>query len=220
MSKNPVSGIQGLYDYIQSVSIRETAEQVALREATQNLDYSMMQISPDQGQFMAMLVRLINAKNIIEVGTFTGYSALSMALALPEDGQIIACDVSSEWTNIAKPFWEKAGVENKIDLRIAPALETLDSLLNQGLNDHFDMVFIDADKTNYCQYYEKSVQLIRPNGLILVDNVFWSGAVVDDTDNSEDTLSIRKLNKLISQDQTVDISMIAVGDGLFLARKK
>jgi predicted O-methyltransferase YrrM len=219
MSKNPVSHHPGLYEYILSISIRETREQTSLREITQNLEWSNMQISPDQGQFMAMLVKITGAKNIIEIGTFTGYSALSMALALPGDGKIIACDVSREWADIGRPFWEQAGVAEKIDLRIGPALDTLDQLIKEFQKNYFDMVFIDADKSNYSNYYERALRLIRPNGLILVDNVFWDGAVVDENDQSEDTVSIRALNEAISKDQRVDISMISVGDGLFLVRK-
>jgi len=179
-----------------------------------------MQISPDQGQFMAMLVRLIRAKNIVEVGTFTGYSALCMALALPQNGRLVACDISEEWTGLGKPYWESAGVSHKIDLRIAPALDTLDQLIADGHQDSFDLAFIDADKTNYDHYYEKCLLLIRPNGLILVDNVFWGGAVVDENNQTEDTLSIRALNARISGDNRVDMSMIAVGDGIIMARKK
>ncbi|WP_423909606.1 class I SAM-dependent methyltransferase [Candidatus Spongiihabitans sp.] len=220
MSKNPVSHHPKLYEYIKSVSLRETKEQKLLRQLTQNLTASAMQISPDQGQFMAMLVKLIGAKQIIEIGTFTGYSALSMALALPEDGRLIACDVSREWAGMGKPFWQQAGVDEIIDLQIGPAIETLEQLINQGLESHFDMVFIDADKTNYVHYYEGALRLVRPNGLIVVDNVFWNGAVVDEKDNSDDTTSIRNLNQVISNDLRVDISMIAVGDGLFLVRKR
>jgi caffeoyl-CoA O-methyltransferase len=179
-----------------------------------------MQISPDQGQFMALLVKLLDARIIVEVGTYTGYSALAMAGALPGDGRLIACDISREWTNIGLPFWEQAGVRDKIDLRIAPALDTLDQLLEQGLAGKVDLVFIDADKTSYVNYYDRAYRLLRPNGLILIDNVFWSGAVADPDITDEDTIAIRRLNDLVSRDDRVDISMISVGDGLFLARKK
>ncbi len=220
MSKNPVSQFEGLYDYIKSVSLRESPELQLLRQATQGMEMAGMQISPDQGQFMALLVKLINARSIVEVGTFTGYSALAMAQALPDDGRLIASDISQEWTSIGIPFWEQAGVGHKIDLRIGPALQTLDGLLDQGMTGKVDLVFIDADKVNYTDYYDRAYRLLRPNGLVLVDNVFWDGAVADADDNQEDTLAIRALNQTISADERVDISMIAVGDGLFLARKK
>ena len=184
------------------------------------MESAQMQISPDQGQFMAMLVKLLNAKTVVEVGTFTGYSALAMAQALPEQGRLIACDLSSEWTDMGKPFWQQAGVDHKIDLRLGPALETLDQLIESGWSESVDMIFIDADKGNYVNYYQRALKLLRPNGLIIVDNVFWDGAVIDQTDQSEDTVSIRKMNQCISDDNTVDISMISVGDGLFLVRKK
>ena len=178
MSKNPLSHGDELYTYLKQVSVRETEPQRLLREATATLESAAMQISPDQGQFMAMLVRLIGARLIVEVGTFTGYSALSMAQALPDDGKLIACDVSAEWTNIGKPFWEQAGVDKKIDLRIAPAVDTLDSLLAEGYADSVDMMFIDADKANYRHYYERGIRLLRQNGLIVVDNVFWGLSLI------------------------------------------
>ena len=220
MSKNPFGHGQELYDYLKSVSVRESPELALLRKATQGMDSATMQISPDQGQFMALLVKLLDARIIVEVGTYTGYSALAMAGALPGDGRLIACDISREWTNIGLPFWEQAGVRDKIDLRIAPALDTLDQLLEQGLAGKVDLVFIDADKTSYVNYYDRAYQLLRPNGLILIDNVFWGGAVADPDITDEDTIAIRQLNDLVSRDHRVDISMISVGDGLFLARKK
>ncbi len=220
MSKNPFDHKDELYQYIKSVSVRETREQVLLRQMTQELSNAGMQISPDQGQFMAMLVKLTGAREIIEIGTFTGYSALSMALALPADGRLTACDVKREWINMGRPFWQQAGVDNKIDVRIGPAAATLDALIARGNQNRFDMAFIDADKTSYAIYYEKTLQLVRPDGLILVDNVFWSGAVIDDHDHSDDAVSIRNFNQLVSKDQRVDISMLCIGDGLFLIRKK
>lgn len=220
MSKNPVSFGEELYEYIKSVSLRESETCRLLREVTQEMEMARMQISPDQGQFMALLVRLMNAKCIVEVGTFTGYSALIMAQALPEDGRLIACDISREWTRVGQPFWEQAGVADKIDLRIGPAADTLDQLLDQGMAEAVDLVFIDADKVNYQNYYQRGLELLKTNGLIVVDNVFWGGAVVDGQNQKEDTVSIRNINQTISQDQRVDISMISVGDGLFLARKR
>ena len=220
MSKNPFNFSEELYEYVKSVSLRESEQLRLLREATQGMELANMQISPDQGQFMAMLVKLMNAKCIVEVGTFTGYSALAMAQALPDDGRLIACDISREWTRIGQPFWEQAGVADRIDLRIGPALDTMDELLDEGLAGTVDLIFIDADKGNYQHYYQRGIELLKTNGLIVVDNVFWDGAVIDDRNQKEDTVSIRNMNRIIYRDQRVDISMIAIGDGLFLARKK
>ena len=220
MSKNPLDFSEELYEYVKSVSLRESEQLRLLREVTQEMELANMQISPDQGQFMAMLVKLMNAKCIVEVGTFTGYSALAMAQALPDDGRLIACDISREWTSRGEIYWERAGVADRIDLRIGPALETMDELLDEGLAGSVDLIFIDADKGNYRNYYERGVELLKTNGLIVVDNVFWDGAVIDDRNQKEDTVSIRNMNRIISRDQRVDISMIAIGDGLFLARKK
>ena len=220
MSKNPLNHEAALYEYLVSVSVRESDALKQLREATGRMEMAMMQISPDQGQFMAMLVQLVNAKTVIEVGTFTGYSTLWMAEALPGDGRVIACDISTEWTDIGKPFWKQAGVAEKITLRIGPALDTLDELISSGLEGHVDLVFIDADKVNYGHYYERAVRLVRRNGLIVVDNVFWGGAVIDEENNEESTTAIRAINRQVSRDDRVDIAMVAVGDGLFLARKK
>ncbi len=220
MSKNPISYDEKMYQYMQSVALRESETLGALREVTQRMEQANMQISPDQGQFMALLVKLMNAKYIVEVGTFTGYSALAMAQALPDDGRLIACDISREWTRTGQVYWERAGVAERIDLRIGPALDTMDELLAEGLAGAVDLVFIDADKGNYPHYYERGIELLKTNGLIVVDNVFWDGAVIDEHNQEEDTVSIRNMNRLISRDRRVDISMIAIGDGLFLARKK
>lgn len=208
-----------LYDYLLKVSLREQESLQALRAETAKLTTARMQISPEQGQFMQLLVQLMGAKKTLEVGTYTGYSALAVALALPADGKIIACDVSEEWTSIAKPFWEQAGVSHKIDLRIAPALETMQSLL-ESEPASFDFVFIDADKANYANYYELSLQLLRPGGLVAIDNVLWGGAVADASINNTSTRAIRELNQKIQQDERVLISMLPLGDGLTLARKK
>lgn len=179
-----------------------------------------MQISPEQGQFMAFLARLTGARRVVEVGTFTGYSALTVALALPADGRLVACDVSAEWTAIGRRYWEEAGVADKIDMRLAPALETLDALLTDGHADTFDMAFIDADKENYGAYYERCLRLIRPGGLIMVDNVLWGGSVADPDRDDGDTNAIRALNRALRDDDRVDFSLVPIGDGLSLARKR
>jgi len=179
-----------------------------------------MQIAPDQAQFMAFLVKLINARRTLEIGVFTGYSALVVALALPADGEILACDVNEEWTSTARQYWWAAGVDHKITLRLAPALETLTNLINNGEEETFDFAFIDADKENYERYYECCLRLVRRGGLIAIDNVVWDGKVMDDSIRDEETQAIRCLNKALHQDPRVDISLIPVGDGLTLLRKK
>jgi caffeoyl-CoA O-methyltransferase len=209
-----------LFDYIDDISVRERAVQRRLREETQGIELSQMQISAAQGQFMGLLVELIGARRAIEVGTYTGYSALAVALALPDDGALIACDVSEEWTAVARRYWTEAGVDHKIDLRLAPAIETLDVLLNGGEAGRFDFMFIDADKENYDAYYERGLKLLRAGGLIAVDNVLWGGAVIDPADRSRDTRAIRVLNKKLKADERVTLSMLPVGDGLTLARKR
>ena len=180
---------------------------------------SNMQIAPDQGQFMAMLARLIGAKRVIEVDTFTGYSALCLARALPEDGQVICCDVSEEFTAIAKRYWQRAGLAGMIDLRLAPAMETIQALLDDGAGGRFDLAFIDADKENYDGYFEGCLSLLRQGGLILVDNVLWDGLVIDPAANDSATKALRALNRKLAQDPRIDLAMIPVGDGLTLARK-
>ena len=177
-----------------------------------------MQVAPEQAQFMQFLLRLIRAKNVLELGTFTGYSALAMSLVLPEDGQLITCDISEEWTKRAHPFWHEAKQENKIKLRLGPALETLYALLNEGWEQKFDFIFIDADKTNYLNYYELALKLIKPQGLIAIDNVFWDGKVIDPNETGGQTREIKKLNELIKQDQRVFVSLLPIADGLFLVQ--
>ena len=179
-----------------------------------------MQISPEQGQFMALLAQLMGAKKTLEIGVFTGYSALAVALALPDDGKVIACDISEEYTAIAKDFWERAGVSEKIDLRIAPALETLDQLISEDETGSFDLAFIDADKRNYENYYERALRLLRPGGLILIDNVLWSGKVVDPTITDKQTQAIREFNQKLHQDSRISLSLIAIADGLTLVLKR
>ena len=205
--------------YLGGVSLRETDVQRRLREETAVLEYAGMQISPVQGQLMRMLAGLVGARRAIEVGVFTGYSALSVALALPEDGELVACDVNEEWTAIARRYWSEAGVDSKIRLEIAPAVETLDNLIREGRSGEFDIAFIDADKTSYDLYYERCLELLRPGGLVLVDNVLWSGKVADETDRSEDTVALRAFNAKLRDDSRVELCMLPVGDGLTIARK-
>ena len=210
-----------IYDYLLSVSLREPDILTQLRQETAQHPHSIMQILPEQGQFMALLLRLMGAKKVLEIGTFTGYSALCMALALPADGTLTACDVSEEYTAIARRYWQSAGVANKIDLRLDPALETLDNLLSKGQSGTFDFVFIDADKTSYSQYYEKSLELLRPGGLIAIDNVFWGGDVADPAITDDpDTLALRSLNQTLYQDDRIELSMLPIADGLTLALKR
>jgi predicted O-methyltransferase YrrM len=203
-----------------SISLRENEILRRLREETSSLPNSVMQISPDEGQFMALLVKLIGAKKTLEVGVFTGYSSLTVAQALPEDGILVACDINKEYTEVARRYWKEAKVDHKIDLRIAPAIETLEHLISNGESGSFDFAFLDADKDNYVKYYELALKLIRTGGLIAIDNVLWSGKVTDPLVTDLDTETIRKLNAFIKNDDRVDISLIAIGDGLTLCRKK
>jgi predicted O-methyltransferase YrrM len=220
MSSHSISLTDTLYDYLHSVSLRESELQRRLREETAEDPMARMQISPEQGQFMALLARLMGARRCIEVGVFTGYSSLAVALALPADGRIVACDVSEQWTSVARRYWAEAGVADRIDLRLAPALETLDALLAAGDGGTFDLAFIDADKTNYLGYYERVLALLRPGGLILVDNTLWSGRVADPEDADADTVALRHFNERLHRDERIDLSMLPVGDGLTLARKQ
>lgn len=220
MTKKTLGLDNQLYDYLLSVSLRESPILRQLREETAQLPNAMMQISPEQGQFMALLVQLLGARRTLEVGVFTGYSSLCVALALPAEGQMIACDVSEEYTAVARRYWEAAGVADKIDLRLAPALETLDGLLAQGQAGTFDFAFIDADKGNYDGYYERSLQLIRPGGLIAIDNVLWSGRVADPASQERNTQMIRGLNQKLHQDQRISLSLVPIADGLSLALKR
>jgi len=208
------------YQYLVKTSVRETDVARRLREETQQMPMAQMQIGPDQGQFLQLLVQLIRAQKTLEVGVFTGYSALWVAAALPDEGKIVACDVSEEYTAVARRYWKEAGVDHKIDLRLRPALETLDELLAQGGASTFDFAFIDADKSNYDNYYERALQLIRAGGLIAVDNTIWSGRVADPNESDTDTIAIRKLNEKLHRDERVALSMLTVGDGLTLAMKR
>ncbi len=209
-----------LYEYLLSVSLREADILRQLREETASLPGAIMQIAPEQGQFMALLIQLLGATKTIDVGVFTGYSSLSVALALPPNGKVVACDVSEESTAVARRYWEAAGVADKIDLRLAPALETLDQLLADGQAETFDFAFIDADKGNYEGYYERSLQLIRPGGLIAIDNVLWSGEVADPQVQDNRTQAIRAINKKLHHDERVTLSLVPIADGLTLALKR
>ena len=220
MSSRTIVLNDALYEYLLSVSLREPDVLCQLREETAKMPQHNMQISPEQGQFMALLVELTGARKCLEVGTFTGYSTLSLALALPEDGQIVACDISEEFTSRAKPYWQEAGVAGKIDLRLGPALETLDALIADGESGAFDFAFIDADKVNYQGYFQRALDLIRRGGLILVDNVLWSGAVVDPARDDEDTEAIRAFNQARAGAPRISLSLVPIGDGLTLARKR
>ena len=211
---------ENLYQYLLDISVRECEIAKNLREATQKLAQGRMQSSPDQANFLALLVKLMGAKHIIEVGTFTGYATLHMATALPDDGKIITCDINEETVAIGKPFWQQAGVEHKINCQIAPALDTLQGLLDHDCAERFDMVFIDANKTNYPHYYDLCLQLVRTGGLIVFDNVLWKGKVIDSNHQDNMTKAIREVNQRLSSDERVDISLVPMGDGLFLARKR
>ncbi|WP_066378558.1 MULTISPECIES: class I SAM-dependent methyltransferase [unclassified Anabaena] len=208
-----------LYEYLLSVSLREPEILAQLRQETAQHPMGRMQIAPEQGQFMALLVKLLGAKKTLEIGVFTGYSALAVALALPPEGKIIACDNSEEYTAIARRYWQQAGVGDKIDLHIAPALETLDKLLAAGEAETFDFAFIDADKSNYDHYYERSLKLVRQGGLIAIDNVLWSGRVADPQTQDNRTTKIRAFNAKLLQDQRITLSLVPIGDGLTLALK-
>ncbi|MFN0084873.1 MAG: class I SAM-dependent methyltransferase [Blastocatellia bacterium] len=205
-----------LYAYLMDVSLREPDVLRRLREETAMLSHAMMAISPVQGQFMQLLLKLIGARKTLEVGVFTGYSSLSTALALPEDGKIIACDVSEEWTAIARRYWAEAGVAGKVDLRLAPAIETLDGLLADGQAGSFDFAFIDADKAHYDDYYERALKLVRRGGLLLFDNMLWYGKVADPNVQDVDTAALRALNEKLHRDDRVFVSLLAVGDGISL----
>ena len=209
-----------LLEYLRQNSVREPDVLQELREETQKLSNSGMQISPEQGQLMAMLVKLVNARQIVEIGTFTGYSSTVMALAMPEDSQLIAFDISEEYTRTARRFWKKAGVDQRVKLVLGNAKESLKDFLQAGEQESVDLAFIDADKSSYAEYYECCLKLIRPGGLILVDNVLWSGQVADASNHDKDTEALRIFNAALSSDQRVDLCMVPIGDGLTIARKR
>lgn len=211
---------EALTNYIRSVSVNESDLLRRLREETASHPRAIMQIPPEQGQFFQLLVKLIQAKKTLEVGVFTGYSSLATALALPPDGKLVACDLSEEYTSIAKRYWKEAGVENKITLRIGPAAETLEALLQEGAANSFDFTFIDADKTGYDRYYELALQLVRPGGLIALDNMLRHGEILDKNTQDPDTLALQALNRKLAKDERVVISLLSIADGVTLALKK
>ena len=220
MSSQTIGLEASLLAYLQAVSLREHPALAALRHETASHQLGQMQIAPEQGQLMALLVKLMNARQALEVGVFTGYSALAVALALPPEGRLVACDVSAEYTAIAREFWQRAGVAHKIDLRLAPAQVTLQQLIESGGANSFDFAFIDADKSNYDIYYEQALVLVRAGGLIAIDTVLWYGRVADATVTDNRTERLRALNAKLHQDERIDLSLIPIGDGLTLALKR
>lgn len=220
MTKRSISLDDRLYDYLLGVSLREAPILSRLRAETAALPNAGMQIAPEQGQFMAMLVRLTGARRILEIGTFTGYSALVMAAELPWDGLLIACDVSAEWTAIARRYWQEAGLAKRIDLRLGPAVLTTRSLIEGGGAGSFDLVFIDADKESYGAYYAAALTLLRPGGLVMIDNTLWDGRVADEAVQDANTAAIRAFNEALLGDARIDLSLVPIGDGLTLARKR
>lgn len=219
MTRRTIILHDALYRYLLDHSLHEHPEQRALRAATRSHPHAELQIAPEQGQLMALLVRLIGARRTIEIGTFTGYSALTVALALPADGRLLACDINAEYTAVGKPFWRRAGVADRIELVIAPAQETLDARIAAGEDDRYDFAFIDADKTGYDAYYERCLRLVRRGGLIAFDNTLWGGAVAEPA-RDDDTRALQALNDKLYADDRVDVAMIPIGDGLTLARRK
>jgi predicted O-methyltransferase YrrM len=220
MSNRSIGLGDDVYDYLLQVSLRESPVLEALRRRTAEHPAAAMQIAPEQGQFMALLVKLTGARRCLEVGVFTGYSSLAVAAALPEEGHIVACDVSEEYTAVAREYWQRAGVADKIDLRVAPAVDTLDGLLANGEAGTFDFAFIDADKTHYQAYYERSLELLRPGGLVAVDNTLWSGSLIEPAADDDDAQALASFNARLLDDERVDLSLLPVGDGLTLARKR
>jgi predicted O-methyltransferase YrrM len=209
-----------IHRYLVEHSVREPDVLARLRATTASLPQAQMQIGPEQGQLMALLAKLMGAKRCIEIGVFTGYSSLAVALALPEDGRIVACDVSEEWTAVARRFWREAGVEHKIELQLQPAVRTLEQMLAAGEAGRYDFAFVDADKPAYDTYYEMLLKLLRPGGLIALDNTLWSGAVANPNDHEPNAAALRVLNDKLHRDERIDLSLLPVGDGLTLARKR
>lgn len=219
MANRTITMDEKLYSYLLAMGLREPEVLQRLREATEAEELSVMRSAPEQGQLMAMLIQLTGARRVIEVGTYTGYATLWMALSLPDDGEIVTCDISARWSSVARSFWEQAGVIEKISLHLRPAIETLDALLeSEGAS--FDFAFIDADKENYQQYFERCLQLIRAGGLIVIDNVLWGGSVIDEANQSAATQAIRAFNLKLQSDERVDLVMLPVADGVSLAVKR
>lgn len=219
MTNKSITLTDTLYDYLTRVSLREPDLLKRLREETARDPLAVMQIAPEQGQFMALLVQLMDARKTLEIGVFTGYSALCVALTLPQDGKLVACDISDAWTQVARRYWQEAGVHHKIDLRLAPARDTLDQLLHNGEAGTFDFAFIDADKTSYDAYYERTLQLLRPGGLIMFDNMLWGGSVANPDIQDDDTHALRQLNEKLLHDKRIALSLLPVADGITLALK-
>ncbi len=219
MTKKSIGLDDRLYDYLLAHSLHDTPILRELRDITAGIPMARMQIAPEQGQFMTLLVKLIRAKRILEIGTFTGYSALCMAMALPEDGYLLTCDIDEEATKTARKYWQRAGVDEKIELRTGPAVHTLQEMLETPECGEFDLMFIDADKTRYRQYYELGLQLVRAGGLILVDNVLWNGNVADPGAADPETMAIREFNRMLYRDERVELCMLPLADGLTLAMK-
>ncbi len=220
MSRETLGLSDGLLAYVHKVGIREDGDLRRLREETATHTMARMQISPEQGQFMALLVETIGARRALEIGTFTGYSAMCVAKAMGPEGRLVALDVSEDYTAIARRHWAKAGVADRIDLRLRPAAQSLAAVVAEGGCGTFDFAFIDADKTGYDTYYEYALKLLRTGGIVAIDNVLWSGRVIDPSDTSDDTKALRALNEKIVLDQRVTVSLVPIGDGLTLARKR
>ena len=220
MSRKTIEIDDDLYDYLLRVSLRETEIMRRLRDETAVLPSANMQIAPEQAQLLGLLVELIGARRCLEIGTCTGYSTLAVAAALPADGTVVACDVSDEWTQIARRYWQEAGVLEKIDLRLAPAADTLQALVADGKAGTFDFALIDADKENYGRYYELCLELLRAGGLVAVDNVLWHGRVIDRSVADDETTAIRQFNSALCVDSRVSLSLVPIGDGMTLARKR
>ncbi|MBL4775546.1 MAG: class I SAM-dependent methyltransferase [Mariprofundus sp.] len=220
MANRSIGLSEELYRYLLDVGLREPDVLQRLRLASEKEAMSIMRSAPEQGQLMAMLIRLMGAKHILEIGTYTGYATLWMALALPCDGKIVSCDVFETWTKLARHFWCEAGVQDKIVLHIRPAIETLNSLITEGRSGTFDFVFIDADKGNYSAYFESCLSLLRSGGLMMIDNVLWGGSVIEADNQTADTLAIRALNQALQSDPRIEINMLPVADGITLVMKK
>jgi len=220
LSNRTLSIDDRLYDYLRDVAINEPVLLRQLREETAQLDYAVMQISPEQGQFMSLLIKLMGAKRAIEIGTFTGYSSICVAGAMPDDGRLICCDISPQWTAVAEKYWSLAGLDDKIELYSQPAELTLQKLLDEGTEKSFDFIFIDADKQNYIKYYEMALRLLKKGGVIAVDNTLWSGAVADPENIEPGTRAIRRFNEMIKEDRRVSKSLVTIGDGLTLILKE